>query len=339
VQINDSQDIAFDAQSLAHLKRSQNAESPEAIKEVAKQFEALFMNMMLKSMRAATPQESPFENQQTRTFTAMLDQQLSSDLAKRGLGLSDILAKQLSKGMNPVDDSLQQAVESPNQPEKKTKALDANNLLHTKALQAYTSNDLVNAQNKVLSDIATNQGIGKIGSIHSALIDTALKQAETDTGSAQPLVGVKAFQTEMKTFADQASQTSGIPSHLMLGQAALESGWGKRQIKGANGEESYNLFGIKAGKGWNGKVVDTLTTEYINGIKQKKVEQFRAYDNYAESFKDFANLLQNNPRYQAVLANTDNTKRYATALQDAGYATDPNYAKKLINVIGMVANP
>lgn len=324
MQISDSQDIAFDAKSLDHLKRGENAQSPEAIKEVAKQFEALFMNMLLKSMRAATPQESPFDNEQTRTFTAMLDQQLSSDLSQRGLGLADVLAKQLSKGVNPVDSAMTQAVSDPDQSSKQadTASLQAN----MSAMKAYMANDLSESQNRVLSEMATNLKLGKNQTVATTPAPAANKK----------LVGVDAFQHEMKTFADIASQTSGIPSHLMLGQAALESGWGKHQITGEDGTESYNLFGIKANKSWDGKVVETMTTEYINGIKHKRVEKFRAYDNYAESFKDFANLMQSNPRYQSVLANTNNTERYAHALQDAGYATDPNYAKKLVSVIGMI---
>lgn len=328
MQVNGAQDIAFDGKSLDHLKRADNAQSPEAIKEVAKQFEALFMNMLMKSMRAATPQESQFDNEQTRTFTAMLDQQLSSNLSERGLGLADVLAKQLSKGINPIDSAMQQAVEDPNKAKpsehsdllglSSDKSLSQHNL---KALQAYMADDLGDSQNKILSEMARNLNVGQVPS-----------------SPQKRLVGVDAFQNEMKVHADLASQSSGIPSHLMLGQAALESGWGKRQIKGQNGEESYNLFGIKANNSWDGKVVETMTTEYINGIKHKRVEKFRAYDNYAESFKDFANLMQNNPRYKSVLANTSNTKEYANALQDAGYATDPNYAKKLVSVIGMVSN-
>lgn len=323
MQISDTQDIAFDAKSLDHLKRGENAQSPEAIKEVAKQFEALFMNMLLKSMRAATPQESPFDNEQTRTFTAMLDQQLSSNLAERGLGLADVLAKQLSKGVNPVDDAMSQAVSDPDKKDTKADSAALHNNIN--ALKAYMANDLSQSQNRVLSEMSANFKVGQSKTLSNAA-----------PASNKKLVGIDAFQHEMKGFADIASQTSGIPSHLMLGQAALESGWGKHQITGQDGTESYNLFGIKANKGWDGKVVESMTTEYINGIKHKRVEKFRAYDNYAESFKDFANLMQDNPRYQSVLANTNNTERYANALQNAGYATDPNYAKKLVSVIGMI---
>ncbi len=127
-----------------------------------------------------------------------------------------------------------------------------------------------------------------------------------------------------------------MPSHLMLGQAALETGWGKKEIKAADGTPSFNLFGIKATGNWQGKVVEATTTEYINGFKQKRIEKFRAYDSYAESFKDFANMMKSNPRYQQVVANTHNIEHYAQAMQNAGYATDPAYAKKLASVIQKV---
>jgi flagellar protein FlgJ len=119
----------------------------------------------------------------------------------------------------------------------------------------------------------------------------------------------------------------------MLGQAALESGWGKREIKQADGSASHNLFGVKAGKSWTGKTVNVATTEYVNGVPQKRVEKFRAYDSYAAAFEDYAKLLSNNPRYKNVVANASDAHNFARGLQRAGYATDPNYAQKLSSII------
>jgi flagellar protein FlgJ len=103
-----------------------------------------------------------------------------------------------------------------------------------------------------------------------------------------------------------------------------------------DGTQSFNLFGIKATQNWTGKVVEASTTEYINGVKQKRIEKFRAYDSYADSFKDFANLIKNNARYQHAVANVDNITQYAKAMKQAGYATDPNYAHKLASTIQKV---
>ena len=141
----------------------------------------------------------------------------------------------------------------------------------------------------------------------------------------------------MAKHAEEASRATGVPAHLMLGQAALESGWGKHELKAADGTPSNNLFGIKANDSWDGKVVEATTTEYFNGVKQKRIEKFRAYDSYADSFKDFANLMRNNPRYENVMANLQDVNAYAQSMQKAGYATDPNYASKLASVIQKVS--
>ncbi|MBU3545112.1 flagellar assembly peptidoglycan hydrolase FlgJ [Polynucleobacter sp. MWH-Mekk-B1] len=144
------------------------------------------------------------------------------------------------------------------------------------------------------------------------------------------------FVNRMATHAQKASQETGLPADFMMGQAALETGWGKREINGLDGLPSNNLFGIKANASWTGKVVTVQTSEYINGIKQPKIEKFRAYDSYAESFKDFANMIKNSPRYQNVMNNLQSATDYAQALQSAGYATDPQYALKLAGTIKQI---
>jgi flagellar protein FlgJ len=141
------------------------------------------------------------------------------------------------------------------------------------------------------------------------------------------------FRRRMLPHAEAASRASGIPAAFMIGQAALESGWGRNEIRYADGRPSYNLFGIKATGNWNGKVVETMTTEYINGEKLQRVERFRAYDSYAEAFRDFAGLISRNPRYEPVMGNLHHPAGYAHAMQQAGYATDPGYADKLLSVI------
>ena len=119
----------------------------------------------------------------------------------------------------------------------------------------------------------------------------------------------------------------------MLGQAALESGWGRREIRTADGGTSHNLFGIKAGRNWTGPTVETLTTEYVNGTPRKVVEKFRAYASYADSFRDYAKLIGNNPRYAEAARSGGDAQVFANRVQAAGYATDPNYAGKLARVI------
>lgn len=301
--------VAFDAKSLDNLKLAAKENSPEALKAVAKQFESILMNMMLKSMREANPQDGAFDNEQSRMFTSMLDQQLSSNLSAKGLGLADVLVRQLSK-----------------------------------TTQAYTeaADQLMSNQSPTTSSVkgTAEKSLYPDYSIHSPKVSNKLSVPNTSIVNTKKTSGmgesVSNFINKMFHHAKAASQSTGMPTHLMLGQAALESGWGKHEVKATDGTTSHNLFGIKATGNWKGKVVEATTTEYINGVKQKRIEKFRAYDSYADSFKDFANLMKSNPRYQNVVANVHDVNSYANAMQDAGYATDPHYAKKLSNVINKI---
>ena len=133
--------------------------------------------------------------------------------------------------------------------------------------------------------------------------------------------------------AERVAKESGIPAAYMLGQAGHETGWGKSEIRHSDGSNSFNLFGIKAGKGWTGKVAEITTTEYIDGKAQKVTAKFRAYDSYEDSFRDYAKLINQSPRYEQARAQTGSAEAYASALQKAGYATDPAYARKLSGAI------
>ncbi len=359
--------LALDANGLNGLKQAAKDNSPEAIKGVAKQFEAIFMNMMLKSMRDASPQDGPLDSEQSRQFTSMLDQQLSSNLASKGLGLADVLARQLSKtGNMPIPEAgtdksgEAQNQTLPNRPDLNTHvdvkaAGQVNVAQQLDAMKAATASnnqtqgylgeeaqgqeyqDALNAPAYDITDEA-EQRLQQI--IAKALQNERItKEANTQavdhtTTAADPTT----FTKKMAPHVAEASRASGIPAEYMLGQAALESGWGKREIKATDGSNSHNLFGIKATGNWTGKVAESLTTEYINGVKLKRVEKFRAYDSYADSFKDFANLMRNNPRYDKVMDNLQSPKDYAKAIQTAGYATDPHYANKLHQVIQKINN-
>ena len=273
-RMDPSAKLALDTQSLEQLRAQARHSPDQALKAAAQQFESVFLNMMLKSMREATPQEGMFDSEQTRMFTGMLDQQLAQNMASRGVGLADIMVRQLRGQMAEAGES--------------------------------------------------GQGIGASSSI-GALPSAYSENAQQD------------FVSRMLPYAVQASQTSGIPRQLMLGQAALESGWGKREIRMADGGNSFNLFGIKASGDWNGKVAEVMTTEYKNGVAHKQIEKFRAYSSYAEAFQDYADLISGNPRYAGVMQRRGNIPGMVQALQDAGYATDPQYAEKLARVMGQMA--
>jgi flagellar protein FlgJ len=156
--------------------------------------------------------------------------------------------------------------------------------------------------------------------------------------TAAPAVSVdvpassKEFVNRVWPHAVEASRSTGVPPQFLVAHSALESGWGRSEIRRADGSPSYNLFGIKAGKSWSGATADATTTEYVNGQPQQSVERFRAYGSYEEAFRDYANLLRNNARFSAVIGSQDGTE-FAKRLQQAGYATDPMYADKLSRII------
>jgi flagellar protein FlgJ len=302
-QTNLSVKMASDSGDLNTVRVAARQNSPEALRAAAQQFEALFMNMVMKSMRQATSQEGLFDNDQSRMYTSMLDQQISQNFAKRGIGLADAMIRQLSNnGGNPPPGA---AMPPPVPPVSTALPQPAR---HAPAMQLQPT-----AQPQL--QVAPQPAAG------------------APKSPASHLAHMTAFQQRHAVHADEASRITGIPARFMLGQAALESGWGRREILHADGTPSHNLFGIKATGGWKGKVVETMTTEYVNGAVEKKVEKFRAYDSYAESFRDYAQMLSTNPRYRHVIANAQGASSFVEGLQRAGYATDPNYAEKLTRII------
>ena len=291
-----SEQLAFDSKSLNALRHSSKDNSAESIKAAATQFEALFVNMMLKSMRQAGGGEGGmFDNEQSRMYTSMMDQQLSQKMASRGIGLADAMVRQLT---NNAMSQVLQTEEAPPVP-----------LGGMGAINQYVQ------QQK--NSLQADQILASTGSI------------ESNSSSRH----VQEFTQKLGVHAELASQSTGIPAKFMLGQAALESGGGKKEIKALDGSTSHNVFGIKASANWKGRTVDALTTEYVNGVAYQKVEKFRAYGDYSEAFRDYAKLISDNPRYQNVMQNTGDAFQFANALQKAGYATDPQYAQKLSKVI------
>jgi flagellar protein FlgJ len=299
--------FALDTNGLGDLKQSAKAGSPEALKGAATQFESMFVNMMMKSMRDATPQDGPMDSQETRTFTTMLDQQMSQKMAKRGIGLADVLVRQLS--------AQQTGAALATEMQSGALAIGAN---------AGSGQGPGATRLKLDADsMSTDSAAGASGLTGSA----------RSTTSAGKPAHVRAFQDKLADAAEEAEKVTGVPAKFMMGQAALETGWGKRVIRNQDGSSSNNLFGIKAGPGWKGKVATAVTTEYVNGKPHARVEKFRSYASHADAFKDYAKMLSNNPRYEKVLAHGGDASAFAHGLQRAGYATDPQYAAKLSRII------
>jgi peptidoglycan hydrolase FlgJ len=305
----------FDVNSLTTLKSQVKSDDPEALRAAAKQFEGLFLQMVLKSMRDAVPREGLFDNDQSRMYESLLDQQLALSMSNKGTtGLAAIIERQLTRKPEvPVEyeKGLPLNSENPGFP------LDQQTLGR---LDAQTRNMLVNAYANL--DNAAAKGERSL----------APKGAVANYAGTQGADPASDFVARLRPHALAAERDTGIPAHFMVAQAALETGWGKAEPRFADGRSSFNLFGIKAGRGWKGATVEAGTVEYVDGQAQRQTERFRAYGSYAEAFADYARLLTESPRYSAAAASRDGAG-FARALQNAGYATDPQYASKLERII------
>ncbi len=294
----------LDASGLRGLRDAAHANSPEALKKAATQFEALFLDMVMKSMRDAAPAEGLMDSEQGKMMQGMLDQQYAKALASRGIGLADVLVRQMTpKGV---------AV-----PETAAANTTSTTSTTTSTTTSATSTANANANATSTADATSTTS--------TTAADTAGKTSVK-----------RGFIDKLLSHAEKVSAATGIPSRFMVAHAALESGWGRREIRNADGSNSHNIFGIKAGASWKGKTTEVATTEYVNGVAQKRIERFRAYDSYADAFADYARTLTRSPRYREVVASASDANGFAQGLQRAGYATDPRYAQKLSRVIARV---
>lgn len=305
----------FDASSLTALKRQVKGGDPKALKAVAQQFEALFLQMVLKSMRDAIPREGLLDSDQSRMYESLLDQQMAQVLGSKGggTGLAAMIEKQLLQ-----QNAEPQVFDGPLPLSPPTRFF------------RFSEGKMIPLSNKLNQAPLSLPGLPPIRS--SPGPGSAIDPAVTGDG-ANPTAIAGEFANRLWPAAAEAARATGIPAHFMVAQAALETGWGKSELRHADGSPSFNVFGIKAGRNWQGPVVESTTTEYVNGVAQKQLERFRAYGSYAEAFRDYSSVLSANPRYASVLG-TQDAGGFARGLQRAGYATDPMYAAKLERIIG-----
>ena len=290
-------DIYADFNGLAQLKvkaGGNNSEQQDALGEVARQFETIFLKMMLKSMRDTVPESDLINNDKARFYESMYDDQISLDLSKRGdLGLAQMIVNQMGESG-------------------------------------------ASKTNKTLAGLASYRQTAIQQKVpHASNEQVELPRVIADT---QPLsTGIQSIEDFAKTLgaaASNAAKELGVDTKVLLAQSALETGWGKHIMKDQTGRSSYNMFGIKASHGWQGKTVNVQTVEYEQGVAQKRQATFRAYDSYEESFNDYVQFLKQNPRYSETLSKVDSNEAFVKGLQKAGYATDPAYAKKIMSILG-----
>ncbi|MFP8779434.1 flagellar assembly peptidoglycan hydrolase FlgJ [Hydrogenophaga sp. RWCD_12] len=315
-----TQGLAADPGALNALKYSAAKEGDGgkgALKEAAKQFESLFMRELIKSMREATQKSGLLEGQGSDLGTDLLDQQMAVQLSGLPGGLSASIERQLSRQMKGGS----------------AEGADASGVEAGGAVEGQSFKPLNRSAMKALLKYAPVE--------RSA---PAMVEGSAPAGGNASIRGLPSGQRQAAfvNLHNQAAATvareSGIPASYMIGQAGHETGWGKSEIRNADGTPSYNLFGIKATPSWKGKVAEVSTTEYVNGVPRKTTARFRAYDSYADSFRDYARLITRSPRYDKAMDQIGSVHGFASSLQRAGYATDPQYASKLSRAINTTLN-
>lgn len=284
-----------DVKGLDNLRRAAKSGDENAIKEAAKQFEAIFVQMMLKSMRKAqdalADKDSPFNSQQVKFYRDMHDQQLAVDLSTNGnMGLADLIVQQLSPD-------------------------DAKNFTPASIMR----NDAT------LSDIQRSRALNNSASTHTF-------EGSTQPTKQAAFASPTDFIQQLLPKAEAIAESLGISPKALLAQAAVETGWGRYVIHDHNGKNSHNLFGIKADKGWQGDKTAIDTLEYQQGIAKQQKAAFRTYSSFNDSLQDYVSFVKDNPRYEGAVKNSNDPKAYFEALQKAGYATDPAYADKVMSV-------
>lgn len=300
-----------DFQGLAQLRAQANSTPDEAIEDVAAQFESLFVQMMLKSMRDATIDGGLFNSRQMEVYQGMFDKQLSLGLSGQGgLGLAEILVEELGGSRS---------------------ALEPRGDTPTTISPAYLR---ANVEYPTASTIAA-----AYGAAGAAGADEPHSQAPR-TGADG--VGWNPESPEEYTrgvwdHAVEAAGKLGLDPLVLVAQSALETGWGKKVVQAVDGRSSFNLFGIKADSGWNGESATVNTLEFREGVAALEKASFRVYESISSSFDDYVSFLENNPRYQQALEKIADSKAFLHELQNAGYATDPRYAEKIMGIVGKLS--
>ncbi len=343
-----------DLNRLSQLKAGKDRDSEGNIRKVAQEFESLFLNEMMKSMRQAGEafaEGNYLNSNETKTYQDMHDQQLAVTLSKQGgVGLADVLTRQLSKTRH---------AERPNpfaQVQAGTQASGSGQVAREADVTAPARDDskLLNQRRLALpSKLSDRQVAGIVPSPEQLggkpLAGNDWTPARVYAAPERESVGVEAagsatgtgkrvfasrdeFIETLLPMAEKAAERIGVDPRYLVAQAALETGWGKSIIRQADGGSSHNLFGIKAHGSWDGESARVLTTEYKGGKAVKESASFRAYNSFEQSFHDYVSFLQNNDRYQDALDSTDNPERFVRELQEAGYATDPQYARKISQI-------
>ena len=300
-----SASVYTDLQGLNQLQHNSSKDPSETLRFVAEQFEAIFLQIMLKSAHGESGKSDLFEgDEQTEFYQDWHDKQLAIHLSSgKGIGIADMLVKQFQ-----VHQAQQVYQSTGNLP---------NTTLDKKPSQL----------SKAVSQTSA------LASKHTESMDAQVIKPAEDVQSSVTFDSPEAFVNHLWPMAKQAAEKMGITPEVLLAQAALETGWGRKIAQHASGKSSHNLFNIKADNRWDGEDVSISTLEFRSGIPQQEKANFRAYDTFQASFNDYVEFIQNSPRYQPAMAVASDAKAYTQELSRAGYATDPEYAQKIMGII------
>ncbi|SFX18332.1 flagellar assembly peptidoglycan hydrolase FlgJ [Marinospirillum alkaliphilum] len=347
-----AQNAYHDFQGLRELKQGAIQDDPEALKEVARQFEALFIQMIMKSAREADEliagEDSLLNSKELSFFQGMLDEQFSIAMTQanggKGMGLADVLVSQLSRARPEAQPEVPDEVRRGAQllTEDVMRQLNERRLRFSRAPLADAANAV-----PVAADAQQQQD-------RRAAAEAVQAARRPPMAAAAELAGRKPLEIQglpvredkrayfespedfvrhLYPLAQQAAARLGVDPRLMLAQSALETGWGRFMIPREDGTNSFNLFGIKADRRWDGDSAEVQTLEYRNGQPRQERWPFRAYESFEQAMHDYVDFLTANPRYRQALDKVDNPQAFARGLQQAGYATDPRYANKIINIM------
>lgn len=285
---------------LGALKSTVENTDQAELEEVAAQFESVFVQMMIKSMREATIKSDFLQSNGIDTYQQMFDQQIAVDLSQSGgLGLAQILVEQMSP----------QGAVTPQQN------------------SAGNSHSLQREQQAIpLGDVARYR-------VNTTPVTPPLAAAVNSADSEPLAQSPEEFVRKVWDSAVAAAQQLNVAPEVLVAQSALETGWGRQVIRQADGASSFNLFGIKADGRWDGDSATVSTLEYREGVANKEQAAFRAYDSLEHTFKDYVEFLQSSPRYRDALSQSGDNRAFLQGLQDAGYATDPQYADKIMAIL------
>jgi flagellar protein FlgJ len=357
-----SPSVYHDLNSLNKLKSNNPQGEREALRAAVKEFEAYFLNLMLKNMRSANKllnEDSPLNSSDVEYYNEMHDQQLAVNLSRSSqFGIGDLLFKQLSAHLPKDSSEKQQAqVRLPNYSDVSLgKNVDSNhtgfnqsnkvnNSPNTNSSESYNVNPLMTMNASVRNllvnpeqskDLLAKQAVENNAAVsvnNSQLNQSNIGKAVSGKDDFSLSFASKSdFIDKIKPYAVSAAKAIGTHPGILIAQAALETGWGQFFGKNEQGKSSLNLFGIKADSRWSGESVATPTLEFKQGIPEKITQSFRAYDSLEQSFNDYVDFILNNPRYKNALNESSDPESYIQQIQSGGYATDPDYAEKIKSI-------